>query len=107
MGIANRKIESFVSEAARLDIRERERERERVCAPGPRGTAQLENKTSGGPWRRHKEEKARGVSYPQAAPKSNLRRSCQCRNEGIATEHPICIPSDNASISVLHLMLEY
>jgi len=26
MGIANRKIESFVSEAARLDIRERERE---------------------------------------------------------------------------------
>jgi hypothetical protein len=29
MGIANRKIESFVSEAARLDIRERERTSER------------------------------------------------------------------------------
>jgi hypothetical protein len=35
MGIANRKIESFVSEAARLDIREREREREVVrVVPG-------------------------------------------------------------------------
>jgi len=98
MGIANRKIESFVSEAARLDIRERER----VCAPGPRGTAQLENKTSGRPRRRHKEEKARGVSYPQAAPKSNLRRSCQCRNADIATKHPVRMPMSN-----LHLMLEY
>jgi len=31
MGIANRKIESFVSEAARLDIRERES----LCAWSP------------------------------------------------------------------------